>query len=113
MDNLPPVETRNQLLQAVLEAPLHSLSCSLPDFSEPNFALQGYFDTRQLGAISQKYIVTLATERELDNEPSISGDTDQGDSIPDAWIYDLDQGYCFLIEANARAGLPRNASVVT
>lgn len=96
-------ETRNSLLQALLDAPLQEIDSQVPAFDQASFALQGYFDTRLLERISQKFIVTIATERALGDEASLSGDPDLGDSIPDAWIYDPEQRYCFLIEAKIGA----------
>ena len=49
--------------------------------------------------IPQKYIVTIATFRDMDETAFAQPCDDAGDSIPDAWIFDREQGYCFLIEA--------------
>lgn len=94
-------ETRNKLLRELFDIPIRNLGGITPPFSSASFTLQGYFDTSLLEQIKQKWVVTIATERELQEslDPSIQWDGVSGDSIPDAWIYDPDEGYCFLIEA--------------
>jgi hypothetical protein len=94
-------ETRNQLLQILFDELIQKLGHQPPAFKNANFALQGYFDTHLLDTISLRFIVTIASEREFEpgEDSSAWDDTGISSSIPDAWIYDPDQGYCFLIEA--------------
>jgi hypothetical protein len=102
---------RSELLQALFELPLVPLGKPLPAFTAPHLALQGYMDTRLIRKISQKYIVTIATYREIETEPFSQNVAELGGSIPDAWIFDPEQDYCFLFEAKVGSN-PLDASQV-
>jgi len=92
-------ETRNLLLRNLFKHSLQKLGEPLPTFIQAQFGLQGNFDTRLLSDIPHRYVVTIATERDMEVEPSFFKDIDLGHSIPDAWIFDPEEGYCFLVEA--------------
>jgi hypothetical protein len=92
-------EIRSLFLQTLLELPLRKMEKRAPSFDTAHFALQGHFDTRLLKHMAQKYIITIATFRDMDEDAFAQPSKDAGDSIPDAWIFDPEQGYCFLVEA--------------
>ncbi len=101
-------ETRNLFLQTVLKDHFLVAREELPSFGASHFALQGNIDKHQARQFSQKYVLTIATQREFESGLFQPGG---GDSIPDAWIYDDEQGYCFLIESKV-GGNPLNAEQV-
>jgi hypothetical protein len=76
-----------------------------PDFTGAKFALQGYMDRVLLKRFTQKYILAIASNRYEDIEeageaqPVSDLPVRNYSSIPDAWIYDANMGYCYLIEA--------------
>jgi hypothetical protein len=109
---------RDGLLRSLLEEPFRSLAMSqpgeLPCFVNAQFALQGYMDASQANEFPDQYILTIASNRyggieddsttkpeaqEREGTSGAQSSTSGTYSIPDAWIYDEKEGYCFLIEA--------------
>ena len=92
---------RDGLLKSLLQNECSRLDCGdvldTVDFTEAQFALQGYMEKGISQHVPLSYLMTIASHKYIpsgdDNIPSYTT------SIPDAWIYHPDNGYCFLIEA--------------
>jgi len=104
-------ETRNYLLRDLFLPFLVDKEINLPDFSSAQFSLQGNVDQDQIISIRDKFLLTISTSREFDLE--MNGQISEGDSIPDAWIFDIDHGYCFLVEAKVGSYPLSNDQVIT
>jgi hypothetical protein len=112
-------EVKDGLLKALLEKPFRSLGAGdrggLPSFLNAEFALQGYMDDSETRKFPHKYILTIASDRREETGQDNPEEEDSPEnrekglrttssksylgSIPDAWIFDKEEGYCFLIEA--------------
>ena len=111
-------QVRDDLLRSLLEEPFRSRAVSqpgeLPYFMNAQFALQGYMDASQANEFPDQYILTIASDRyeEIEDDSTTEANAQEREktssaqlstsgtrSIPDAWIYDEKEGYCFLIEA--------------
>lgn len=107
-------EARNAFLQTFLAEGFQRLHpdqpVELPDFSAAQFSLQGYMDKRISRRMQHRYVLAIASHRydEMHWEERMAGleqdslairDDLYGGSIPDGWIYDTQDEYCYLIEA--------------
>jgi hypothetical protein len=99
--------TRNRLLRSLLRAHLWRLSTGRrPDelnFSHVELALQGKMDKHRSRKCVNRYILAIAS---VHNDVMLDGiarsDSFAGaehKSIPDAWLIDRSNQYCFLIES--------------
>jgi len=77
----------------------------MPSFDRAEFRLQAHMDVKKSRRFARKYLLTIASYRDYAlDEKSEQGAVEESlpvapVSIPDAWIYDEAQGYCFLVEA--------------
>lgn len=107
-------KTRHRVLSSLLERSRRPINNPVGaedlDFTNPSFALQSNIERHIPNNSDRKILLTIATEP-LDISSTVSAtdveSTDEGEnnsgssSIPDAWVYDIDQGYCILIEVKA------------
>jgi hypothetical protein len=89
---------RDAWMRLLLQDPLAQIGQSidvLGCFTNANFALQSWMHPNLTRNIPQPYLLTIAGDMlEISDE-----ETDVYESVPDAWIYDLEAGYCLLVEA--------------
>ena len=92
---------RGALLQILLTEPLQRLGETVPSYESCQLALQSHIDRDQSRKIPLRILITLASDRIVmaEEESHIDQQLDTYLSIPDGWIFDLEAGYCFLIEA--------------
>ena len=104
---------RALLLNGILADPIQGTTnreFHLPSFSKTEFALQGDMEKRKVREFPKRFVLTIASDRysspdngensEFEEESFTYSPVDGVySSIPDAWIYNEDEGYCFLIEA--------------
>jgi len=98
---------RNQLLHALLDKPLLTLtSKKITDisFEQSQFALQGYMDQEISKKARYQFVIAIASNRFKDEEVEDTGEGSTSKvqlydgSIPDGWIYEPGK-YCFLVES--------------
>lgn len=100
-------ETRGRLIGKMVNGSLRKLGVSsFPSFHKVEFALQGYMNKNIISNCNHLYVLVIATDRFTDIEDLIIQDEQiefdaevYEDSIPDGWIFNVDIGYCFLLEA--------------
>ncbi len=87
-------QVRDCLLKALLKESVDAKNLLLPDFAGASFALQGHLDKAKASSYRRKYVVTIASD-------SYKDDTEKtiGSSIPDGWIFNDADDYCYLIES--------------
>lgn len=90
-------QTCTLFLQTLLEPFFCETGQQLPNLQTPQFALQSNVKKEFIKKIRHNYVLTIATDKVLEKHPDQAAVYE--DSIPDAWIYDPGQEYCFLVEA--------------
>jgi hypothetical protein len=97
---------RHDLLKRLLTKPLADIGqAGLVDsfnFIDPQFALQNHMEKSQAKQYRHRFVLAIATEPAADiaaESSEKSSDQNYYDSIPDAWIFDADEGYCILVES--------------
>ena len=95
-------ESRDILLSRLIHPALeYQGSPKRFSFRDAQFALQGHIDPGFAHNCKHRYILTIASEDwKLVGEAPII-DASSGGSIPDAWIFDQEGDYCFLIEVKS------------
>ncbi len=110
--------TRQRLLHLLLDA--HAFRQSLDwhlddfDFAEADFALQGNVDKSRVRQCAGRYIVAIASLRHMLESGDVSESETAGlsySSIPDAWLIDPLNRYCFLIESKVGFNLVDDAQI--
>ncbi len=99
---------RNRLLRSLFSSRPKSATLASYDYERAETALQNHMDESVSRGCVGKHIITIAThEPEEEMDSGVAERNNDGDSIPDAWIFDKERcEYCLLIECK-RGGNPR------